>query len=45
MKGGIITELEIVNTNAEKRDIRLALPGQDETRLILKSGERFEVGL
>jgi hypothetical protein len=45
MKGGIITELEIVNTNTEKRDISLALPGQDETRLILKSGERFEVGL
>ena len=45
MKGGIITELEIVNTNTDKRDIRLALPGQDETRLILKSGERFEVGL
>ena len=43
MEHGKITELEIVNTSAEKRDIHLALPGQDETKLVLKNGGKFKI--
>ncbi|HCE42957.1 MAG TPA: hypothetical protein DET40_05370 [Lentisphaeria bacterium] len=43
MKGGIITELEIVNMNVEKRDILLMLPGEDKKKFFLKSKERFEI--
>lgn len=42
MEQGKITELEIVNVNTEKREIRLVLPGQGEIRIDLKSNEKFK---
>jgi hypothetical protein len=43
MEHGKVTELEIKNVNAKKRDICLVLPGQNEKRLVLESLEKFEM--
>lgn len=43
MKRRKITRLEIVNTHAEKRDIRLFLPGKKEIKLSLNSNEKYEL--